>query len=183
MKHLFLLSRGFLTIAFGILPQFVIGGGMPNTNALATGSADVHILMKFSGKIDDRASNKPSAIFVTITNNSLYDVYLGWPTVGAPVWFRVTLPSGKDVSTPEPGAQKMGSATTTPILRAHEASDFTFQLNNICPLTEAGTYRYSANVRVFCANTNFVVTSSPVEVSLSEADIDTLRRSSGGFLK
>jgi hypothetical protein len=181
MKHLLL--RNCLTFAFGILPQFILGAELSNTNALPAGNAEVNVLIKFSGKIDDGASNKPSAIIVTVTNNSLDEVYLGWPTVGAPIWFTVTLPSGKDFSTPEPGAQMMGSATTTPVLRAHEVKYFTFQLNNIVPLAEAGMYRYSAKVRVFHANSNFVATSDPVGVSLSDADINALRRSSGGFLK
>jgi hypothetical protein len=166
-----------------VSPYIAAGAEVSGTNEFSGAKEGVGILMKLNPGTNDGGSKRPFTIIVTVTNNSLDEVYLGWPTVVAPIWFTVTLPSGKDFSTPEPGAQMMGSATTTPVLRAHEVKYFTFQLNNIVPLAEAGMYRYSAKVRVFHANSNFVATSDPVGVSLSDADINALRRSSGGFLK
>lgn len=172
-----LLLRGILTIALGILPLFAVGAGVSDTNEVASTNNDVLVLMKFSRTDVDGASKKLPAVIVTVTNNSTNEVTLGWPTVGPPVWFKVTLPSDKDLTTPEPGARLGGSTITRPILRAHEASEFVVRLNYICPVKEAGTYRYTAKVRIFYANSNSVVTSSRVAVLLSDADIKALESS------
>jgi hypothetical protein len=176
MKILFCSSIITICIASHIL----FGAEVSDTNELSGAKEGVRILMKFNVGTNGGASKGPSTIIVTVTNNSSNDVSLGWPTVGAPVWFAVTLPSGKDLTTPEPGAQMMGSTKTRPVVPAHEASEFSFQLNDICPLEKAGTYHYAAKVRVFYSNSNSVVTSSPVAVSLSDADIKALE-SSGDF--
>ncbi len=111
-----------------VSPYIAAGAEVSDTNEFSGAKEGVGILMKLSLGTNEGASKRPSNIIVTITNNSLGEVYLGHPTVGAPVWFTVTLSSGKDLTTPEPGAQMMGSGENMAHLRGARCNRLYFPI-------------------------------------------------------
>ncbi len=127
-------------------------------------------------------SNEPPILVAMITNMSETTAQLGLPTVGPPIWYSISSPSGIDLSSGEPGTRPAGSATTSPIVNPHESMIFRRQLNLICPLMgEAGVYVFTAKVRVFISGTNFVLTSNPQIISFSESDIKNMPKRPKGF--
>ncbi len=169
-----------LFIILALLSQFAAGADGPKINQWGAPAGGLRMSLTLVG-VDGLESNKPPFLVETITNGSASAAALGRPTVGGPIWFVITSPSGKDLSSAEPGTQMAGSATTRPILPPHESMVFKRPLNEICPLDEAGVYKYTAKVRVFISGTNVELVSNPLNVVLSESDIKKIPKPSAGF--
>ena len=142
------------------------------------------LILTFTDSHGNVTTTNPSSMVVVLKNISTNEIRLAPPTLLPPVWFSITSPTGKNVSTSkpvEPSPDRPRSETIA-VISPGQSNTFHYQVNAVRKMDEIGEYRFVANVSVVEFGRETEIASKPVRVIVLDTNaIEQTPRSQTGF--
>src|ERR1022692_2200931 len=121
-----------VTMASSIIPCAAFAGDS-TTNEWGVMSCGVEMSLKLKDTQEEIKSNQCVNLSVQIKNVSDGRVLIIEPMLKPRIYFDITSPSNKDLSTKEPGARKgLASSNSGFYLEPHNSVEFKFDLSSLC---------------------------------------------------